>query len=96
MERNLNFTYLDDNGLKKLTAGEKLRRERQRRGWSQPLVARAMGLTHAQISRLENGHSAITPERAVAFEELFGIPREALLPDLFIDRRIADRNKGGE
>lgn len=35
--------------------GDRVRAERQARGWAQPELARRAGLTHAQVKRLESG-----------------------------------------
>lgn len=46
-------------------------------------IAQRLGLTIVQISRWENGRSRVPAERAVMLEKEFGIPREALRPDIF-------------
>jgi transcriptional regulator with XRE-family HTH domain len=83
----MDFSYLDKPERASRTPGEKIRRERMRRNWSQGLLAKTMEVTPAQVSRLENNVCKISPRRAVDLEKILGIPREALRPDIFADRR---------
>lgn len=55
-------------------------------------AARRLGVTRATLSRIRNGHSAITADMAVRFGELFGTSAELWLGmqvahDLWVERQ---------
>ena len=55
-----------------------LRRERERRGWSQEQVANAIGVTRVSVHRLETGKTKPSYDVLVKLLDLFGYkdPRE--------------------
>lgn len=57
-----------------LRAGEWLRAERERHGWTQKAFAEAVGVDQSQLSKIERGISEPTDKRAERIAELFGLP----------------------
>lgn len=62
---------------------EILRDWRLKQGLSCAEIAKKLGVAETTVRSLENGHRPITAERAVAIENVIGIPRHALRPDLY-------------
>jgi DNA-binding transcriptional regulator YdaS (Cro superfamily) len=50
---------------------------------TQAFAAELLGVTVAQVSRLETGERKVSPERAAEFERITGIPCHELRPDVF-------------
>lgn len=57
----------------------RLRTERQRRGWSQARLARTLHIDHSSVSHYETGFSRPRRATAAALADIFGIPAEELL-----------------
>lgn len=52
---------------------------REERGWSQSDLAEKLGMHWQSVSRLENGHTKLTTERAAEIAEIFGVPMTEVL-----------------
>ncbi len=52
---------------------EKLRQERQQRGWSQRELARALGLSHSSVSYWEQGKGLPTPSNVIDLERVLDL-----------------------
>jgi transcriptional regulator with XRE-family HTH domain len=59
--------------------GEKIRRARQVKGWSQEDLAKHMNITQAAISQFEKGQRMPTPANIEKFSDVLGIPKDDLL-----------------
>lgn len=46
-------------------------------------LARSIGVSPSAVSNWRKGHKRISPNNAIRIENLYGTPREELLPDLF-------------
>lgn len=60
-----------------------LKRWREAAGKSVTEAAEAAGVTPAMWSRWENNRRDVPVERAIAFEEVIGISKHDLRPDIF-------------
>jgi transcriptional regulator with XRE-family HTH domain len=47
---------MDDIGVDGVAVGERVREEREKRGWSARALARAAGVSHSYVSHLEGGY----------------------------------------
>ena len=56
---------------------------REAKGLSQGEMAELLGCSDALISHIETGKRSITPERAIEWEPILGIPRSRLCPAIF-------------
>jgi transcriptional regulator with XRE-family HTH domain len=66
-------------GLDGVSIGERLREERERKGWSARMLGQRSGVSHAYISHLEAGQYARPGiERLGRLAEALGVPLSAL------------------
>jgi len=94
-------------GETKLPLGERMKRLRQERGWSQSELAGQIGGDGRQISRYENGHIVPSVEALTKIAEALDISTDFLLfesiarrplhvPDNGISERLLDLSDLGE
>lgn len=60
-----------------------IREYRARNNLSRAQLAETLGCSKHLITSVETGHRSITAEKAVQWEQIIGIRREVLRPDLF-------------
>ena len=53
-----------------------------------------LGVSDATITHIENGRRRVTPERAIEWERLIGIPRGELCPEVFGDTSATPSKQG--
>ncbi len=62
----------DPRGLSGQSAGQRLREERELRGWSQQYVATQIGADRCYLSRWEHGKMLLSPYYREKLRALFG------------------------
>lgn len=60
-----------------------LRAYREARNMSQPELAKILGCTPGMVSHVETGKRKVSPQAALEWEQIIGIPRHELRPDIF-------------
>jgi transcriptional regulator with XRE-family HTH domain len=58
--------------------GDRLKKEREKKGWNQEQLAQAMDLSQASISQFEKGQRLPTPNNITKFAKVLGVSREYL------------------
>lgn len=64
-----------------MTPGERIRRLREERDWTQKQLAERVGnIDHSGISNIELGNTPLGRRRAIRFADAFGVSQEEILP----------------
>ena len=66
-----------------------LREYRESNQLTQAALAAKLEISPAMVAHIENGIRGISPERALAWEPILGIPKEKLCPRIFSNERAA-------
>jgi len=64
-----------------MTMGEKIRKLRKAREWSQEELARQLGMTRLAVSRWESGFAEANADGIASLSELFGVTADYLLTE---------------
>jgi transcriptional regulator with XRE-family HTH domain len=79
--------YLPEQAHAALSTGEALKMLRELKGWTQEELAQRSGIAATNISRIENGHSDLGKQRAIALAKAFGVhPATLMFPDYPMSR----------
>ncbi len=70
-----------------MTVGEIIAINRRIRGWTQKELAAILGVSHAAVSRWENGNRHPEPRRVAPLAMALGVPAEMLAQRTTPDRR---------
>lgn len=67
----------------RMEIGKLIKLKREEKGLSRRQLALAVGVKEAMISHVENGIRGVSPKRAADYEQVLGIPRRELCPQVF-------------
>lgn len=85
----IDFRRAINNTLGIMNDKHVLRSYREQRQLSRQQLADKLKCSFSLVQLIEDGHRQITPQKAVEWEPILGIPREKLCPQIFAKARAA-------